>query len=118
MSAIVSFEDLEPQEVRLTWRGRTFVLREPTEGQYARYENAIAQATRYDPETGKRVGHSNLGDADAVLVAACMTEERTGSEHRIEEEEVRAMPHRIVGWAFQWLRERTDAGPKDVPGKS
>lgn len=118
----VKFQDLEPQSVRLEWKGRKFLLSEATEGAYSRYENAISLATRYDPVTGRKIGYDNLGDSDAVLVAGCLREVNvvSGQESLAEMtvDQIRALPHRIVTWCFDWVKTLADLGPEDVPGES
>lgn len=114
----ISFDDPSPDFQRFTWKGRAFVLREPTAGGYAIYDSARADAVKYDPATGNRIGYTDLGAVDAVLVAQCLREERTGGEFFLSLEEVRAMPARIVNWAFAWCAKRADQRPEDVPGKA
>lgn len=115
------FNNLAPQSVPVLWRGKTYVLREPSEGAWSEYEGALDTARQFD-EAGKFKG---LGDgwrkADAILVAGCLFEVRRDdeTERGISLDEVRQWPHRIVDPLVEWCKAAAEA-PKveDLPKSS
>lgn len=107
------FNHLAPQSQSVLWKGKTYILREPTEGAWAEYEGVLDQARRYD-ENGKFVGlNEGWRRADAVLVAGCLFEVRDGGhEFAVPLDEVKRWPHRLIDPLVEWCKEAGQP-PKD-----
>lgn len=112
------FNNLTPQSVPVLWDGKTYVLREPSEGAWSEYEGHLDTARQFD-EAGKFKG---LGDgwrkADAVLVAGCLfTIAADGAESPVPLDEIRTKwPHRVIDPLVDWLKEAGEPPkPESVP---
>lgn len=113
------FNNLAPQSVPVLWNGKTYVLREPSEGAWSEYEGALDTARQFD-ESGKFKG---LGDgwrkADAILVAGCLfAVADAGSETLVSLDEVRKWPHRIVDPLVEWCKAAAEPPKADQLPKS
>lgn len=87
--------DLERKEVRLTIGGRPYALREPTEGDAVKWQNACQRAGRFDKD-GRVTAVEGLAEAEPLLVSLCLFDLDPAGEKAVPAATVRGWPARVV----------------------
>lgn len=101
------FGDPAPVEREVLWKGRKYLLKEPSEGAWAAYQGVLDANRRYD-EHGKFNGlAAGYTGADAVLVAGCLfLQDRDKGLLPVPLQEIRdSWPHKVVDPMVEWLKE-------------
>ena len=101
----LEFDDLEPQTVKFTIKNKNYMIKEATEAQAVKYQNARIRSAKFGPD-GKPVGFDNVGDLEPLLVALCTVElinqpNGTVSERQVKTDEVCTWPARKVRKIFK-----------------
>jgi hypothetical protein len=102
------FEDLTPLEETFKFRGRTYVLREPSEDAACRFKNASFRVSSFIH--GKSPDVKDPADICPVLVSLCLFEKVEGkdgaeSEKPVSLPVVKGWPSRMVRPMFEKLKE-------------
>lgn len=107
------FDDLAPQEKAFPFRGKTYVIKEPTAGDAAAYKAALAKGLKF--VDGKPAGTDGAGDAEVVLVARCLFERAEGRpDTPVPANALRGWPARVHARLFAWAEKAGGLGVEET----
>lgn len=100
--------DTEPEiAVTVTIRSKTYTLKEPSGGGYARFSDAQLKAAQPGPD-GKLIVREGLADTELILVQECLWD----GDKRVTSEFVGSLPHRITSKLYDTIRSWEKKDPK------
>jgi hypothetical protein len=113
--------DLEPIEIPIKIGGKSYILREASEGAAVGYRNLVMKAARMSE--GKIVGIDGAADVEPYLVSQCVFEtDREGRVRQIGDRlvnvhinTVRSWPSRVVTPLFDKIKEISDLDRETKP---
>lgn len=118
------FNDLSPQETPVTYLGKSYILREASEGAACQYRNAILRSTKLGAD-GKPTSIEGLADAEPILISQCLyAADKDGGIRTTPNGDpdpkslvplytVRSWPSRAVKPMFNWVKRVSDLEEKD-----
>jgi hypothetical protein len=129
MSERMVFDSLEPKEIPVTLAGKSYVLREASEGAASARQSAISASMKFGPDGNPTGVVGNIGDADAVLLAHCLYEADEDGKIRllpngdpdprylVPAQKIRGWLSRVTKPLIAKLKEISDLGEseKDTP---
>lgn len=67
----LDYDSLEPIEIPVFYKKKTYILREVSEGGYGDYQNAIFKSFRVN-EAGRPIPGEGMSESDTLLVSKCL----------------------------------------------
>lgn len=109
LSQEMNFDDLQPIEVPIKFRNRSFGLREASGDTAVKYRNAMLESTKLGPD-GKPTSVKGMANIEPLLVSMCLIEYIADKEGKVRERPVneatiRAWPNRILKPLYDKARE-------------
>jgi hypothetical protein len=101
------FDDVEPIEIPVSIKGKSYILREASESAAARYKNAQLKAMkRSESADGSSVTNlDGIAETELLLVSVCLFEKTETGEKTVDTNWLKTLPHRVVAPLFQRAEE-------------
>jgi hypothetical protein len=123
LKELIDFDDLEPIQVPVKYRGKKFVLVEASADSVIKYRNANMRATRFNTRedgTVTSAGFENIHDPEIMVVSLNLyfADQTTGQlqlnaqgapdiKFRVAEPAIREWPSRVQSALFERLKQIT-----------
>ena len=110
------FSDQKPREKVVKYQGKTYLLREASEGTAVHYKNLGLTSTRIID--GKLSGFGNAADSEPILLSECLFIITSVGETTLDNvpvSVVRTWPRRIVKPLIKWIKSNSDLDDDQSP---
>lgn len=109
-----NYDDLSPQAFEFSWKGREYVLREPSEAAVLLFRQAqLKGGSMVEGKT--TVSIERIYESQSILVASCTFEKlKDGAESQAKAEVVKSFPARVVKDLFQRAKKMGELDEDDT----
>lgn len=103
---IIDFDDLEPIEIPVKYRGKMYILKEPTGDVVAKWRNTVLKCTKLTD--GKPSQIDGLADSEPLLVSMCLFERQESGRGGTGWVDKQVPVNVIRGWQAQVVKRLFD----------